>query len=217
MRSLPEYLSVCLVTLATFFTFTVPAVASTVLELDLESLVANSDDIVIGTVIDVDSRVEPDGRVYSFIRIGVTEAIKGQGKEEILIRQIGGRVDDLVTYVPGMPEFVPQEQVFLFIERTPRQGLPVITGMAQGKFSIHVGPDATTRFVVPEPTQLRTIRARTLPGPLPNELSLKDEMPDGARLREVKPNLLYSTVHELESFKEQIREIIDVKGAKEHR
>jgi hypothetical protein len=197
------------------FAFTATTAASTVLELDLESLVANSDDIVIGTVIEVDSRVEPDGRVYSYIRIGVTEAIKGPKEEEIVIRQIGGRADDLVTYVPGMPEFVPQEQVFLFIERTPRHGLPVITGMAQGKFSIHVGPDATTRFVVPEPTELRMIRPRTLPGNLPNDRSLKDAVPEGGRLREVKPNLLYSTVHELESFKDQVRELIADQSVKE--
>jgi hypothetical protein len=185
------------------------AAASTVLELDLDSLVANSDDIVIGTVTEVESRVEEDGRVYSYIRIAIRETLKGEPGSELVLRQIGGRVDDLATYVPGMPQFVPREEVFLFIERLPRQNIPVVTGLAQGKFSIHVGPDGATRFAVPQVAELRTIRRQTIGKPLPEGLSPGNGLPDQAVLKELRPIRLHETAHELETFKSQVMELVN--------
>ncbi|MFU8803064.1 MAG: hypothetical protein ACNA8W_04565, partial [Bradymonadaceae bacterium] len=189
--SLSAFSSV-LLSLTCLLVFSAPALASTVVELDLESLVANSDDVIIGKVQSVESRVEEDGRVYSYITISVSEALKGDHEEELVIRQIGGRADDLVTYVPGMPEFVAEEEVFLFVERVTAKKIPVVTGLSQGKFSINVGPDARTQFVVPQARDLHMVRPQTKEAQPAPDINFREGVPEGMRLREVQPGALYS-------------------------
>ncbi|MBA2663954.1 MAG: hypothetical protein H0U74_16820 [Bradymonadaceae bacterium] len=187
------------------------AFASTVLRLDLESLVANSDQIVVGRVAELTSKVEGDGRVYTSITIDIDETLKGEHQRRVVVRQIGGRSGDLATIVPGMPDFKPAEEVVLFLEHVTARKLPVITGMAQGKFHVALGPDESTRFVVP---QLAKDLHLVKPTPLPPQEGLPKAL---GRLREVPADELYSTVVALDSFKEQVQAIVsDQHSTKDH-
>lgn len=93
------------------------AAASTVLKLDLESLVANSQQIIDGTVTRVDTKVE-HGKVFTYTTIEVQDGLKGANAgDAVTVRQIGGRTDELATWVPGIPGFQAGERVIGFWRR----------------------------------------------------------------------------------------------------
>lgn len=125
------------------------ASASTVLKLDLESLVANSAQILEGEVTRVEARVE-DGKVFTYTTIQVKDGLKGAADgESVTIKQIGGRTETLATRVAGVPGFQAGERVVVFLEKLDANTLPVVTGMSQGKFHVALGPDNTTPYAVP--------------------------------------------------------------------
>lgn len=182
------------------------AFASTVLRLDMQSLVANSDQIVHGRVANLDSYIEQDGRVYTNITIDVDEALKGQPGHQVTIRQIGGRTGDLATIVPGMPDFKPSEEVILFLERIPSQPMHVVTGMAQGKFSVAIGPDDKTRFVIPHLGDLHRIPP---PASMPQGSTTTPPRIDPNTIRKsTLDDPLYTSVVELNTFKQQIQNVV---------
>lgn len=155
--------------------FWASAQASTVLRLDLESLVANSDQIVEAEVLKVEPRVE-NGKVYTYTTMRVEDGLKGaEDGETVTIKQIGGRTEELATRVAGVPQFKLGERVVVFLERPDMDKFSVVTGMSQGKFQVALGPDNLTPYVVPflgdinllEPAK-PTLRQR------PSELKLKE-------------------------------------------
>lgn len=204
---------------------TPPAIASTVLQLDMQSLVANSDQIVIGRVANLESYLEKDGRVYTAITIDVDESLKGQPDKQLVIRQIGGRTDDLATIVPGMPDFKPQEEVVLFLElhqakkQQPDLKIPVITGMSQGKFTVAIGPDDKTRFVVPHLAGVHRIQparhapTHNIPDNKPNDnFAIKNI--DPATLHKLNADDLHTQVVEINAFKKKIQDVITEQSKK---
>lgn len=196
----------CLLAPLALLLMAAPASASTVLELDLDELVSASNQIVVGKVADLDARVEADGRVYSYIRIQVAETLKGEHQREVVIRQIGGRTEELATIVPGMPDFKPDEEVLVFLEHVTRHRIPVVTGMAQGKFHIAIGPDNRTRYAVPQLGDMNLVKPQRTAPPVPDDQSpIKLE----GTLRRVRPNELHTSVQELETFKAQIRQVVE--------
>ena len=185
-----------------------PASASTVVRLDLESLVANSDRIVQGTVEKVESRVEK-GRVYTYTTIAVDEALKGEDTEDVRLRQVGGETEELATWVPGMPRFEKGQEVVIFVEKPEGSEYSVITGMMQGKFRVAVGPDNSTRYVVPYLGDISLVRERKTPGDAPTDSAARGSSGEvGPRIEAADPADLYRKVQPLSVFKEQVRATI---------
>lgn len=176
------------------------ASASTVIRLDLNSLVANSDVIVVAQVIDIESALEEDGRVYTSITFRADESLKGHPGKEFSIRQVGGRVGDIATYVPGMPDFHVDERVFLFLSSVDSH--PVVTGMAQGKFQIAVGPDGETDYVIPRVENSHLISPDQAP---PRRGEDGDEMPS-VDLEDHEN--LFDQVHQFDTFRRQVEGLI---------
>ncbi len=180
------------------------ATAATVLKHDLDSLVRHSDAIVIASVANVEARRHDDGRVYTTVTLEVEEILKGQQRETITIRQVGGRdlEADIATVVPGMPQFEPQERVFLFLNEGS-DARPTVTGLSQGKFSIALGPDESTEFVIPRLSGLhliadhRAIRGAPEPSLPPEELAERHHQ-------------IFDQVHELSAFQRDVERIIDL-------
>lgn len=190
------------------------AAASTVLKLDMESLVANSEQIADATVTRVQSKVE-DGKVYTYTTIAVEEGLKGVDDGETLtIKQLGGRTEDLATWVPGVPNFEAGERVVVFLEKPAADAMPVVTGMAQGKFHIALGPDNATPFVVPYLGDLALITPRA-PADLPSapaQQTLEVPSDDQAKFQPAQPADLYQRAVPLDVFKQQVREVIRGQG-----
>lgn len=200
--------------------------AATVMRLDMQSLVANSDQIVEGEVTEVEARVE-DGRVFTYTTVRVADAFKGaEAGEVVTIRQIGGRTPDLATRVAGSPHFQSGERVIVFLEKPKADALPVITGMAQGKFHIALGPDNLTPYVVPYLGDL-ALAAPVLPQIQPKAQDDASAQAQGQELKEVEaqqrakvsqnpqrferaePADIYRRVSALSEFKQEIRRVVD--------
>ena len=180
------------------------ASAATVLRMDMQSLVANSDKVVYGTVSDVESRLEK-GRVYTYTEIRVDESIKGDAGETVTIRQIGGETEELATWVAGMPRFAEGEQVITFLEQTKDPTLHVVTGMMQGKFKVVVGPDGATQHVVPYLGDIALVNEIEPAGGTTGG-SASGEV--GPRLQQAEPADLYRSIKSFEFFIDRIRSVV---------
>ena len=179
--------------------------ASTVLRLDLESLVANSEQIVLGDVVDRTS-FEREGRIFTDIEVEVVENWKGTAHEEtVTIRHPGGRVGDVTTRVHGLPEFKLKERIVVFLETTPKLDAFTVTGLRQGKFHVATGPDGYTEFVVPRLGNLQLLAPREQEGSAP-EVTLRDRAKiDVRKLEPSKPASIHDAVHPLDEFRSRVR------------
>jgi hypothetical protein len=129
-----------LLTTATAPVLVSPAQAMTVLQVDLDTLVAASALVLYGDVVAttvVDRRKE--GRsVWTEVSVQVREVWKGDKKlagQRFSWRTLGGTTaDGLTLAVPGMPQFRAGEQIVVALEKTA-EGY-VVTGGPQGKFAV---------------------------------------------------------------------------------
>lgn len=81
-------------------------------------LVALSDRIVHGRVLDVRSEWAPGRRtIYTVARIAVLEDLTGLTDPVIEVRELGGSIDGVQMWVPGAPVFVPGTELVLALER----------------------------------------------------------------------------------------------------
>ena len=175
------------------------ALATTLLKLDLAALERHSEQIVAGQIVRLEAR-QDQGRIFTQVTLRVERAYKGQAKPaaELTFRQLGGRLGDVATYVPGQPQFRVGEQVLLFLER-PQPGLAlVVTGMAQGKFSLTQAPDGT-RYVIP------ALDGHT---PLLERAAVKDGDLVTQRLRQSAPSTDHSQISTLSDFEDRLRRVM---------
>lgn len=179
-------------------TLATSATATTLLKLDMNDLVDKSEAIVHGEVVEL-TPIKENGRIYTYIGLDVKDQLKGTSSQRVEFRVLGGRIDDLVTIVHGSPHFVLGEEVLVFLERPVQDKPLVVTGMVQGKFSIAVGPDQKTPYLVPQ-----------LGGtPLVERQELIDETGTlRKRLKEVRPASVHAQVTELSAVKASIRQRI---------
>ena len=113
------------------------SVASTVIELDAQQMVARSQAIVIGEVITMSSR--NDGRyIVTDVTIRLDRAaLKGNllAGKTMTLTELGGELDGLVMRVAGAPAYRIGEQVAVFAAGRPDGSFRTL-GLQQGKFRI---------------------------------------------------------------------------------
>ena len=102
-------------------------------------LTASSDLILIGRAVSSQSRWN-DRTLVTVVSVQVEESLKGDAAGHIDVILPGGtdstrRVKVGMTY-PGAPTLRDDEQVFLFLTRSDEVDGFVVSGFAQGKFSI---------------------------------------------------------------------------------
>jgi hypothetical protein len=114
------------------------ATATTVQKFTLSDLAKKSETIVRATVEDQTSRWDTNHKeIYTFITLHVLDSVKGaKGETTITIRQIGGTVDNLISVVPGMPNFKKGEEVVVFLSQKDAAGYPWVMGLQQGKYTV---------------------------------------------------------------------------------
>lgn len=200
MKSLQRSIIANITIVLTFALLVSSASAATILRMDVPTLVEHSDAVVIGSITNIVSKVEDDGRVYSTITLKVDEALKGQEQQTLTLRQVGGRdlEADIATVAPGMPQFEEHERVLLFLQRLPEQSESLaVTGMAQGKFRIARGPDNTTDFIIP---QLRGLNLFDRPA---IEQTTPEIEPKDARQWHLQ-------THSLQNFRHYLLDLIEI-------
>jgi hypothetical protein len=117
--------------------------ATTVLKLTLEQLVAGSELIFTGTVVDVASAAEGD-LVYTTVRFAVEDVVKGEASSgTIELRFLGGASGELRTDVSE--QYIPAEGArgLWFIDDTLRALVNPLTGWSQGHFPLVAAADGS--------------------------------------------------------------------------
>ena len=113
-----------------------PAFATTVLKLDMEQLVRRADLIVQGRVESVYSQWDEQRRlVFTYVSIRVDDPLKGERRQSVLIRQVGGTIGTIQMSVAGAPQFKTGEMTLVFLKRQDDSTFQVV-GMNQGLYKI---------------------------------------------------------------------------------
>jgi hypothetical protein len=124
-------------------TFLASAHATTVRRLSFDNLIAKSEAIVTGQVIDSRTYRTPDGKlILTSYTVRVGEQLKGKTPPTVTVTIVGGRIGNTILRVSGMPQFHNGESAVLFLERS---GIyTTVVGLNQGKFSISNGEVSNT-------------------------------------------------------------------------
>lgn len=110
--------------------------ATTLVHADLPALSRGAHAIVRATVASVDARWNADrSRIITEVRLEVSEVLKGEALETVILVQPGGVVGDVGQRVAGTPGFARGEDVLLFLERRGASRFRV-RGLSQGKYRI---------------------------------------------------------------------------------
>lgn len=113
----------------------VPATASTFLALDREALVAASDAVVIGEVVEVHSFWNAEAtaiRTEALVR--VSETLAGNAPSIVRVQTIGGQVGPVRIEAHGFPTFEQGQRLVLFLEGAA--DVARVVGYQQGQFRI---------------------------------------------------------------------------------
>jgi hypothetical protein len=111
-----------------------PLFASTVQKMELPELVKASDSIVHGHVESVQARME--GRmVYTYTSVVVDDPLKGDRRQNVLLKHPGGSIGAMRMFVAGMPQFKAGDQVIVFLKNR-QDGTYDVIGLNQGKYDV---------------------------------------------------------------------------------
>ncbi|MCL5291468.1 MAG: hypothetical protein M1548_02935 [Actinobacteria bacterium] len=107
----------------------------------IEELVGKSTLVPRGKIVAAKSDWTPDKKqIYTYITMTVKELLKGEEPaKQITIKQLGGRVGEMMLYVPDAPRLQLGEDVVLMLKRWDSEY--VVVGLADGKFGVRTDPE----------------------------------------------------------------------------
>jgi hypothetical protein len=115
----------------------IPGWTTTVVRMDLQALVQESDSIVQGRIERVDAQWDDQKKtIFTYIFIRVHDPLKGEFRPNVLIRQLGGKVGDMNLSIIGMPVFRSGEEVIVFLKSNPTEATYHVVGLTQGKYEV---------------------------------------------------------------------------------
>ena len=124
-----------------------PAGATTVAELTNNQLVDASELIVRGTVTEIWTELDADGKVWTRAQVAISDVLKGDhATRAVVVDQLGGTFGGTTTTMPGAVRFSVDEDVVLFLE-TLGSGHMVPVGLTQGKFTVRMDPYSRSSIV----------------------------------------------------------------------
>lgn len=163
-----------------------PASGATFVDMEIPELVAASDAVIEGRVVDVKSQWDEQGIVIvSEALIQVDDKIVGKSEDWVTVRVVGGEVGGYTIQAPGFPTLDQDERVVLFLSRSGRGDDSYgITGHPLGKY--RVVEDAGEQIARPSVDDGAVlVSPRGGPATVPQALSLdrlKEDIRDAARL-----------------------------------
>lgn len=139
----------CLLALCLFALAAMPATASSFVALSENQLVAQSNTIVQGTVVDVRSSWTESGRLIATdAKVRVAETLRGNAAEFITVRTFGGEVGGIRVEAHGFPMFEKGREVILFLDRgLDKSGRYSVVGYQQGHYRVVKRLDGVTLAV----------------------------------------------------------------------
>jgi hypothetical protein len=126
-------------------TFTLGAAQATTLPYKgFDRLVAESDGIVVATVRQVQFAADAQRGIGTYVTFDDLQVLEGRYDAPTLtLRMKGGRVDNEILFVDGVPQFEPNERVVLFVQGNGRDLVPLV-GWSQGLFRLKPGANGET-------------------------------------------------------------------------
>ena len=121
--------------------------AASVSETNLVDLPRYSDQIIVGTVVEVSDGFTADNVPFTEVKLVVADTIRGKAESTYTFRQFGlsapreinGRTY-LGTSPEGWPSWSERERVMLFLSKPARlTGLQTTVGLRQGKLTMQAG------------------------------------------------------------------------------
>jgi len=113
-----------------------PASASTFVAMSDEALVASSQAVVVGEVVQVDSFWNQDGTaVLTEATFQVGQTFAGSAPATVKVRTFGGSVGDVRIEAIGFPTFEVGEHMVLFLEQGA-EGTYRVTGYQLGQYRV---------------------------------------------------------------------------------
>ncbi|REJ80730.1 MAG: hypothetical protein DWQ36_10845 [Acidobacteria bacterium] len=147
--------------------------ASTFVALESRELVAESQRVVQGRVLDLQSFWNEDGRmIFTEATVAVDETLVGAERATVVVRVPGGTVGDLRVEASGFPRFALGQEVILFLSPSADGRHHRVVGHQQGHFEV-VRRDDGVRLAVPqidEGARLLTRSGRPIDTPRSTEL-----------------------------------------------
>ena len=123
--------------------------ATTVVAPEFDSLVAQADYVVRGTVTAVSAewRNDANGKhIISKVNFDVREVIKGTPPSPLVLEMLGGRIGKYRMVVDGTPNFIIGEESILFAHGNGRQFFPLVALM-YGMYPITLDTASGQRLV----------------------------------------------------------------------
>lgn len=117
---------------------------------EISDLLAMSDDVIVGTVTNVESRwVENNTRIVTNTEIEVSDAVKGthNRNSKVHLHSPTGQVGAVVRRSLQLPSFEVGERVLVFLKSGPK-GYTVVGGIA-GKYRVVCDSKTSKEYVVP--------------------------------------------------------------------
>jgi len=102
-----------------------------------DELAKTSKDVVVANC--VKSEVKKDentGFIFTYTTFKVNESLKGEYGDEIVLRMLGGTVDNITVKAADLPTFEPNEEVILFLGPKNTMGYPVLQSVSNGLYRI---------------------------------------------------------------------------------
>jgi hypothetical protein len=132
--------------------------ATLVEALDLETLVAEAEQVVLARVIAQHSHYDQRGRIVTDVSLQVEESIKGNQAPgaAITLQRLGGVVGDIGERVAGEPSFEVGETVVVFGARMRQGGALRPIGMSQG--ALRVFEEAGERWARSANNEVSTVK-----------------------------------------------------------
>ncbi len=129
--------------------------ATTSILMTLDELCKASEQIAIVEPLERRSQWEQLGgskRIVTYTRLSVVEPVAGKPRDEVWVRTLGGTVDKIGQSVAGEATFTIGERSVVFL--ADMDGVPVVTGLAQGHFPIALKDDVLVLRSSPDPGNL---------------------------------------------------------------
>lgn len=114
------------------------ALATTVIAPTWDQLVGQAELIFQGTVTNVQSRWEGEGKdrhIQTYVTFKVDDQVKGKAGSSYTISMLGGTVGDETMEVTDAPKFKVGDRDVLFVEHNGQQFIPLV-GIMHGRFRV---------------------------------------------------------------------------------
>jgi hypothetical protein len=141
--------------------FSTPGMAATFEWKDFEALVAEAEEIFVGTVTELPARRLATGAIVTDVGFDDVRVLKGPHTERVILQVLGGTVDGETMELKGAPQFRSGVRYLVFAKGNGTSIMPVVGGdhglfqvVVDGALRVDVVRDAQGRPLLDVPIPL---------------------------------------------------------------